>query len=356
MPTKKKMSGGRMSRFYYMDFKVNGIRVNRSTKCTDLQEATWVEDSAREELEFGVQPDTMSLSAALKFTSENKWDHNRKSERPVQQVNRCIQLLNDPMMADLMDQPGDRSTGSGKFRLLRVLLKDEGLGESTIDQYMVSMKTVMNTVKLDLPMPNLQLPRIPMVNQNRIRDRVLSAAEETELFNLLDDGHPDWSDFYKVLLYTGFRRSECLGLSFQRNIDFQTNRITLYKDQVKGTNQGAKGRTIVMSGKVREILLRRSRRFPFTVWPVTFTPTAASKMFKKYRIKMGLAAARDFVPHMFRHTCCTRLLENGVEFSVVQAWMGHSTAEMTMRYSHHSVERLDVAAAALDKIDQGIHG
>jgi integrase len=254
-----------------------------------------------------------------------------------------------------MDQPGDRSTGSGKFRLLRVLLKDQGLGESTIDQYMVSMKTVMNTVKLDLPMPDLQLPRIPMVNNNRTRERVLTSAEEEKLFRLMDQGHPDWADYYRVLLYTGFRRSECLSLDFERNVNFQTNRITLYKDQVKGTNQNAKGRTIVMSAKVREILLRRSRKFPFSVWPANFNPTAASKMFRRYRIIMGLGSDKDFVPHMFRHTCCTRLLENGVEFSVVQAWMGHSTAEMTMRYSHHSVERLDVAAAALDRIDQGIH-
>ena len=66
---------------------------------------------------------------------------------------------------------------------------------------------------------------------------------------------------------------------------------------------------------------------------------------------MGIVAAGERAgighvsAHCFRHTCCTRLIEAGVDLARVKAWMRHANIATTMQYVH--VEGLDVAAEKL---------
>ena len=41
---------------------------------------------------------------------------------------------------------------------------------------------------------------------------------------------------------------------------------------------------------------------------------------------------RSTTPHKFRATCCTKLLQSGIDLKTVQKLMGHKTIESTMRY------------------------
>lgn len=49
---------------------------------------------------------------------------------------------------------------------------------------------------------------------------------------------------------------------------------------------------------------------------------------------IGLAEDTQFVPYALRHTCCSRLVQRGVNLRVVQEWMGHKTITVTLRYAH----------------------
>lgn len=42
----------------------------------------------------------------------------------------------------------------------------------------------------------------------------------------------------------------------------------------------------------------------------------------------------NFVPHILRHTCCTRLMQKGAPVKKVQLFMGHKSINTTMRYTH----------------------
>lgn len=42
----------------------------------------------------------------------------------------------------------------------------------------------------------------------------------------------------------------------------------------------------------------------------------------------------NFVPHILRHTCCTRLIQNNGSIAKAQKWMGHSVIQTTMHYTH----------------------
>lgn len=362
MPQKKRMPNGKMSRNFYMDFIINGVRVNKSCRTDDIEHAFYAEEAAKQELKdsmaerldrtlMGETPETVTLSDALEFTYSERWSKNKAGHKPKQQVERVIDLLGDPLLADLMDQKNaDKPTGIALFRQLREKLAAEDLQDQTIDSYLTAVKTLLHVNRDERPMPDLRVPKIPMANVNRTRERILYMDEEDTFFKLAEVGDPDHADFWKVLLDTGMRTSECLSLDFRRNVRFREGIIHLFKDQVKGSRQQAKGRSVIMTKRVTKILQRIHRTRTGRVWPAEWNATSTGQCFRKYRIEMGLAEDQDFVQHMFRHTCCTRLLEGGVDFGLVQSWMGHSTAEMTRRYAKYTVEMQRNSAAVLDAL------
>jgi integrase len=68
---------------------------------------------------------------------------------------------------------------------------------------------------------------------------------------------------------------------------------------------------------------------------------------------IGLEDDNQFVIHMLRDTCCTRLIEAGVDLRSVMEWMGHSSLDITQRYAHFVPERLDHAADKLAELGSG---
>ncbi len=57
---------------------------------------------------------------------------------------------------------------------------------------------------------------------------------------------------------------------------------------------------------------------------------------------------KDFVIHVLRHTCCTRLVSGGIDLRTVQKWMGHENIVTTMRYAQFVPENLLKAASVLE--------
>ncbi len=63
---------------------------------------------------------------------------------------------------------------------------------------------------------------------------------------------------------------------------------------------------------------------------------------------IGLADDRQFVSHVLRHTCASRLVQRGVALKVVQEWMGHKAINVTMRYAHLAPANLMAAVSVLE--------
>jgi integrase/recombinase XerD len=55
--------------------------------------------------------------------------------------------------------------------------------------------------------------------------------------------------------------------------------------------------------------------------------------------------------HVLRHSFATQLIESGVELTLVQRWLGHSSLLTTARYLHVTSARLETAQSPLDLID-----
>lgn len=170
--------------------------------------------------------------------------------------------------------------------------------------------------------------------------------------------------FVELLLYTGLRRGEALGLMWS-DIDFQKAELHVSRSIVF-TNDNQTGeinpdlktsnarRDIPIVPKLLEDLRAAkaeskslyvfskadggfmSQSSLDSLWNIVRRRTTAAKSGRVVR-------SLDFTvhPHQLRHTCITRWLENGMDLKEVQYLAGHSSADITMNiYAHYRKTQL----------------
>jgi len=184
-------------------------------------------------------------------------------------------------------------------------------------------------------------PKFPRQPEGKARMMFISREEEAAMLKTLASwGQDDLSDAIVVLIDTGFRLSELWGLEWA-DVDLTNRQITSWLN--KRTDDP---RTIPMTARVAEIMLKRhasplSKPFPYNnQW--------IRGRWDRLRNYMGRMEDTQFVPHILRHTCASRLVQKDVSLPVVKQWMGHKSLQVTLRYSHLNPGQLQSAAAALE--------
>ena len=176
------------------------------------------------------------------------------------------------------------------------------------------------------------------------RIRFLSDTEEQQCLNWFErTGRDEFADLFMFYVDTGFRKSEAFNLTWA-DIDLTTGRITVWLSKTDLP------RTVKMTGRVKSILrkLHLSHSSKQSKIFGHLSERRFYRVFIEMRNAIGVGDDRQFVVHMLRHTCCTRLLGAGVDIRSVMQWMGHKNLEMTQRYAHFIPSSLDNAADALD--------
>lgn len=176
--------------------------------------------------------------------------------------------------------------------------------------------------------------------------------------------------FVELLLYTGLRRGEALGLMW-KDIDFTNAELSVCRSIVftNGNQAGEINPDLKTTNARRDIPIvpklledlkaakAESRSlYVFSMengsflssssldslWGIVERRTAKNK---SGRFKQPL----DFTvhPHQLRHTCITRWIENGMDLKEVQYLAGHSSADITMNiYAHYRKTQLLSETAA----------
>jgi len=160
----------------------------------------------------------------------------------------------------------------------------------------------------------------------------------------------EWRTMIAVAARTGLRLGELLGLSWT-DVDLEAGRLFVRRAVARGivgTPKNGRSREVALSQQAIAALEAHPRR------GLLVFSDPQGKMLTKGATKAPLAHAlkraglRHIGWHALRHTFASHLVMRGAPIKAVQELLGHSTIEMTMRYSHLSPDARRDAVRLLD--------
>ena len=336
---------------YYIQFNYRGKTYVKSSRSTNKRTAERMEREWRDRIhammEMG-ERQRITLKDALEGFKESK--KNTASERYAL---HAANVLNEYFPTHLnIDEI--QSWHLTKFKSKR---EQGGSAAQTIKHNFQALRGACQWAKDNGYMvKELEYPKLKIDNK---RLRFLSIEEEKRLLVELDpkidlpyrpsyEDRPakenrmrqDNYDLVILLLDTGARYGEIAGITWDR-IDMEENTINLWRPKVKNES------IICMTSRVHEVLLRRSKdkqtEYVFTNEKGDGPRNHATNGIKK---AMKRANIKDFTLHDFRHTCASRLIQNGLSLYEVASILGHRDIQTTQRYAH--LECRDVSQRARD--------
>ena len=241
------------------------------------------------------------------------------------------------------DQLSDEELKNYLFYLAR----DRQYAASSLNQVVSALRCFYQLV-LKRCVDHLRLV-LPRVNKAIRRPQVF-AVQELERLLTVGCPHPKHRAFLMTVYGAGLRLNEACHLKAQ-HID--RARMQIRVEQGKG----AKDRYTLLSPRLLEELdcYWRSFRPQHWIFPSTRNPElplddrTAQKIFYSAVARAGLPRKGGI--HSLRHSFATHLLEGGVEITVVQRLLGHSSLSTTSNYLHVRQERLAQIKSPLQLLD-----
>lgn len=181
--------------------------------------------------------------------------------------------------------------------------------------------------------------RIRKFRVNNQRLRVLSYEEEKRLLTALND-NALVKHIVIIALNTGLRRGEIFNMRWQ-DIDFGRNSILIHE------SKAGKKRFVPMNSTVRTLVKTLSVSTEF-VFP---SPRTGRKLFdikKSFRRAVDSAGIPNFRFHDLRHTAATRMADAGADPFTLARILGHSSIQMTARYTHATDKAIRKAVENLE--------
>lgn len=199
------------------------------------------------------------------------------------------------------------------------------------------------------PARGIRLPRRPAV------ERFLTPGQAARLLATLSELASRGritsrdADILRLLLFTGARKSEILGLRWSE-YDPVGPMLILPPDRTKA-GEASGDRRIALSREADAIIRARERLGPY-VFPAARDPGTparnVNRAWTKVREKADLPAFRV---HDLRHSFASFAIANGASLYAVGKALGHSNARTTQRYAHLTDDSLrDLAQSTAFRI------
>lgn len=342
------------SRYWYIQFQLNGNTYIRSSRTTNKKVAEQMETDWKSKIhaqQFLGQKDQITVRDAIDQFCESKkgtpaypsFISNAKIAGRLLPLHKGIDDLSahdlERFKRDRMESGVSPQTIKHGLNLIRGAWK-----------YARKLGYRVN----DLEFPQIKIPKTPL--------RYLSDEEEQRFLMCLDPMREgsglrpynqrddemkrtlqDAYDLVILLLDTGARYSEIANIEWSR-IDLIERTIHLWRPKVQ--NEGI----LFMTDRVHDVLTRRAltRTCPYVFQNRKGGPRGyVSQSIRKAMRKAGLNDCRI---HTLRHTHASRLIQNGMTVYEVREILGHTDIKTTMRYAH--LETRQVTSKARDVINR----
>ena len=147
---------------------------------------------------------------------------------------------------------------------------------------------------------------------------------EGEINNLLETDDKEFKQFLQLLLYTGLRRNEALGLDWS-DIDIRRRIINIRPE-------------ISKMGNSRQIPINRDLQTVLNDWELppigklfpNYNPNQISMKFRRWAREVGLPNSISL--HSLRVTFACHLVKRDVDIYTISKLLGHSSIKMTEKY------------------------
>jgi integrase len=327
-----------------------GIRLHRSgkflvDKTTNGTRITKTFDSLHEAVLFRVQLESgtpqaqaqasvWTLKQAYDYAHDTVWKGKASAITNVHNGNAALKYFGE-------DRKLDTITLRDLDDYVNYLL-DRGDTSSTVNRKLSCLSVMMKTALSRDGLPQEAMPRrFPRMKQAEHRIRFVSPDEERELVQLMRMcGYEAQAEACLVLLYTGFRLGELWKLE-KRDVDLDQKILTLWE------TKNGHARSVPLLDVIEPIVRRRLVESEGS----KIFPEGSNEWFRnaweRVRQMMDLVDDPQFVPHCLRHTCATRLSQQGIGLPVIKEWLGHQSIQTTIRYAHFNRRDLVAAAEAL---------
>lgn len=191
--------------------------------------------------------------------------------------------------------------------------------------------------------------------------RALEDYEVTELLEAVKRHAPSIYEPIFFIAHTGLRKSECLTLEWDTNIDFNRNVVVIKdKPHILVDNEPFRckwgsQRVVPLVDSVLE-QLERLKRTRTTNWVFPnqnggMLKSNINRAFINARSKSKLERPEEITPHTLRHTWISQLLSRGVDLKSVSVMAGHRNLTTTEKYAHllGGVEKMHLDILKLPK-------
>lgn len=275
-----------------------------------------------------------NLQELLDLTHRKYWIGKSSEKSALLNAQKCVDTLGKELHPSMVDETAIDN--------MIFLFEAEGIAPATINRRLSAISKMLTFAYERQHIT--RKPKIDRQTEPKHRVRFISLAEEAEMLAYYRHiGNEDMRDLIIVGIDTGQRLNEIRRLKGE----------WIFPDgnQFNAQSKGGAIRTIPMTVRVREILLRRlemvegNQRTP--LWE-GWTNGKIRHLWNHGKSHLGLMSDSQFVPHVMRHTFCSRLVQRGVDIVSVSQLAGHASITMTMRYSHLCPANLTNAIKALE--------
>ncbi len=233
------------------------------------------------------------------------------------------------------------------------------MAAKSLQEMLIFMRAILESARKDgiIQSNPADDKRIVVPSTKKTVREALPLEDIREIILSLHKLEPLDACYMALLLFTGMRRGEVLGLKW-KDVDFEKNTIHVERNVVfpKGSNNPVVGtpktesgtRYIPIAPELREYLKPQDAEDFVIGGSEPITLSVHRRMMERIGRRIDLHGAS---PHIFRHSYATMLNDAGVPIKTIQGIIGHADLQTTAnRYIHGREEKKQEAVLSVSRL------